>query len=42
MCDDEMNLRTSFREHDRKDEKDDVALSMIGGGGRPAVSSRTL
>ena len=35
-------LRTSSCEHNRKDVNDDVARSMIGGGGRPAVSERTL
>src|SRR5664279_555025 len=35
-------LRTSTCEHDRKDVNDDVALSMVGGGDRPAVSERTL
>jgi len=33
-------LRTSSREHDRKDVNDDGALLMIGGGGRLAVSKK--
>ena len=35
-------LRTSSCEHDWKDVNDDVAPSMIGGGGRPDVLERTL
>jgi hypothetical protein len=40
--DDMMILRTSSGEHDRNDVNDDAALLVIGGGGRPAVSERTL